>query len=1115
MGSRDIRPSFLLGGSSSPFIGQWTYDVFLSFRGADTRNNFTSHLYNALHKKGINTFIDNELRKGDEISPTLLKAIEESRISIVILSKNFASSSWCLDELTKILECKKEKEQMVLPVFYDVDPSEVRHQKNNYEKALTALEERFKDDSKVQGWKAALKEVANLSGWPVGKGNEHEFILEIVQMVSRIVNRTYLNVAKYPIGMESRVQAVNLLLSIGSNDIIRTVGIFGRGGIGKTTIAKEIYNSIAYQFEGSCFLTNVRETPKQERDLIQLQEKLLSEILGDYRNMNIALVDRGINLIKYKLCSKRILLILDDVDQMFQLEALAGGCDWFGLGSRIIITTRDKRLLINHKVDFTYQVKELDHNEALQLFCWNAFKRDKPIEGYVELTERAISYAGGLPLALMVLGSDLYNRSMHYWKRALDGYKRNPNKDIQEILRISYDGLDENVKDIFLDIACFFRGKNADYVTKILDSCGFFPDIGIEELIDKSLITINEHNVLEMHDLLQEMGREVVRQESPKEPGNRSRLWFHEDVRHVLEENTGTKKVEGILIDLPERDMIHLNPKAFMEMKRLRLFINRNADFTGGPNYLSNELRLLEWPDYPLQSLPSNFRGKNLIVLKMHNGFFKQLWDRFKNFRKLTSLDFSNCQFLTKIPDVSSIPSLESLILDNCTSLVEIHPSVGSLDKLVALRLLECSNLGSFPKSLKLPSLQVLMLGGCSSLQDFPEIECKMERLDYLDLKGTPIKELPSSFGHLIGLKDLALEGCKNLVNLPSSIHHLQHLRRLYLRGCSKLDKFPKKEEDEKQLMPFTVSIKEYETSSCAEPSLMLPTPKNSSISKDGCSSSMVFPALGHIDVGNCVLSGTDFFMTINCFSTLEQLDLSGSDFASLPECITRFVRLRSLKLEDCKWLQEILELPPKIEDIYASGCMSLARFSEVSKRVQFNTCELPGLEWIDLSRCHKLLENISMNEVENLFLDQGHFQDHLFGIIFPGNKIPDYFNHCKEVSNKSECEICISEPSHLDGKIKGLALCAVLGVNDGQAPTPIVCSIEIINNGSPSYSDSKAFNISGSDHVWLLYHVPEFYEIKGVNLQVKFWCSTSLASFRCGAQLVRTRSDTASSACI
>jgi energy-coupling factor transporter ATP-binding protein EcfA2 len=356
-------------------------------------------------------------------------------------------------------------------------------------------------------------------------------------MVSIIVNRTYLNVAKYPVGIESRVKDINLLLSIGRNDI-RMVGILGVGGIGKTTIAKAIYNLIAHQFEGSCFLANVRETSKQESGLVQLQETLLSEILRDARISKVGNVDRGINVIKHRLCSKRVLLILDDVDQLVQLETLAGKCDWFGLGSRIIITTRDKSLLTNHQVDFTYQVKEMDHSEALQLFSWNAFKRDKPVDEYAELTERAVHYAGGLPLALMVVGSDLYGSDMIQWESALDKYKRIPNKNIQEILKISYDRLDDNEKDIFLDIACFFKGKHANYVIKILDKCGFFPDIGIQVLIDKSLITIEEYNNLGMHDLLQEMGREIVRQESPEEPGERSRLWFHEDVRHVLEENT-------------------------------------------------------------------------------------------------------------------------------------------------------------------------------------------------------------------------------------------------------------------------------------------------------------------------------------------------------------------------------------------------------------------------------------------------------------------------------------------------------------------------------------------------------------------------------------------------
>ena len=366
--------------------------------------------------------------------------------------------------------------------------------------------------------------------------NESEFIQEIVQTVSIIVNCTYLNVANHPVGIESRVQDINLLLSIGRNDI-RMVGILGVGGIGKTTIAKAIYNLIAHQFEGSCFLSNVRESSKKEVGLVQLQETLLSKILRDARSSKVGNVDRGINVIKHRLCSKKVLLILDDVDHLFQLEALAGKCDWFGLGSRIIITTRDKSLLTKHEVNFTYEVKEMDHNEALELFSWNAFKRNNPIDEYVELTECAIHYAGGLPLALMVLGSDLYGKSKIQWKNALDKYERVPNKNIQEILKISYEGLDETEQDIFLDIACFFKGRNIYDVMSILDSCSLYPDSGIARLFEKCLITVNRWNILSMHDLLQQMGMEIVRQESPQVPRKRTRLWCYEDALEVLSKN--------------------------------------------------------------------------------------------------------------------------------------------------------------------------------------------------------------------------------------------------------------------------------------------------------------------------------------------------------------------------------------------------------------------------------------------------------------------------------------------------------------------------------------------------------------------------------------------------
>uniref|UniRef100_A0A7N2MG33 TIR domain-containing protein n=2 Tax=Quercus lobata TaxID=97700 RepID=A0A7N2MG33_QUELO len=153
--------------SSSSSSRRWIYDVFLSFKGKDTRNSFTHHLYVALQRLGIFTFRDNEkLERGKSISPELLKAIEESRFAIVILSRNYASSTWCLDELTKIIQCMKEKEMTVLPIFYEVDPSDVRKQMGTFAQAFAEHKERLKENTeKLQTWRAALSEVVNLSGW--------------------------------------------------------------------------------------------------------------------------------------------------------------------------------------------------------------------------------------------------------------------------------------------------------------------------------------------------------------------------------------------------------------------------------------------------------------------------------------------------------------------------------------------------------------------------------------------------------------------------------------------------------------------------------------------------------------------------------------------------------------------------------------------------------------------------------------------------------------------------------------------------------------------------------------------------------------------------------------
>ena len=162
----------LVPSSSFSSTPSWEYDVFLSFRGTDTRTNFTNHLYHALIRHGIRTFLDDsELPRGEEISPTLLKAIENSRISVIVFSENYASSRWCLDELVHILECRKSKGQMTRPIFYKVDPSDVRHQTNSYGAAFADHTRKYKNDlEKVQRWRTALTEAANLKGATLNGG---------------------------------------------------------------------------------------------------------------------------------------------------------------------------------------------------------------------------------------------------------------------------------------------------------------------------------------------------------------------------------------------------------------------------------------------------------------------------------------------------------------------------------------------------------------------------------------------------------------------------------------------------------------------------------------------------------------------------------------------------------------------------------------------------------------------------------------------------------------------------------------------------------------------------------------------------------------------------------
>ncbi|XP_034701582.1 disease resistance protein RPV1-like isoform X1 [Vitis riparia] len=913
-----------LSVASSSSTHPWKYEVFLSFRGEDTRKSFTDHLHKALRRYGIHAFIDDQLRRGEQISSALLRAIEESRFSIIIFSEHYASSSWCLDELTKILQCVKEGRHTAFPVFYNVDPSHVRKQKGSYGVAFTKHEQVYRDNmEKVVEWRKALTVASNLSGWDSRDKHESEVIKEIVSKIWKELNDASSCNMEALVGMASHIQNMVSLLRIGSDDV-RMVGIWGMAGIGKTTIAEAVYQKIHTQFEGCCFLSNVGEK-SQNNDPADMQMELLSQIFWE-GNLNTRIFNRGINAIKNTLHSMKVLIVLDDVDCPQQLEVLAGNHNWFGLGSRIIITTRDKHLL-DEKVKI-YEVKELNNDKACMLFCQHAFKYEPPTEDFVQLRDHALNYTKGNPLALKILGCLLYNRSKAEWEGELEKLRRIPNKKIQDVLKISFDRLEENQKSVFLDLACFFKGQDKDYVTNVLKSCDFFPAIEIPILRERSLTTIDSYNKVCMHDLIQEMGCEILRQESI--PGKRSRLWVNEDVIHVLTTNTGTEAVEGIVLDLSTLKELHFSVDVFRKMNRLRILRFCNAQIRdswdyawkwgnydwykyqypkcklhlyGDFKFLSNNLRSLYWDGYPLKSLPSNFHPEKLVELKMCFSQLERLWEGNKSFQNLKFVELCHSQHLIKTPDFSGAPNLRRIFLVGCRSLVLVHPSIGALKKLICLNLEGCKNLNSFLSSIHMESLQNLNLSGCSKLKKFPEVQGAMDNLSELSLKGTAIKGLPLSIEYLNGLALLNLGECKSLDSLPSFIFKLKSLKTLILSNCSRLKKLPEigeNMESLKELFLDDTGLRELPSSIEHLNGLVLLKLKNCKKLASLPESICKLTSLQTLTLSGCseLKKLPDDMGSLQC---LVKLKANGTGIQEVPTSITLLTKLEVLSLAGCK----------------------------------------------------------------------------------------------------------------------------------------------------------------------------------------------------------------------
>ncbi|CAK9313931.1 unnamed protein product [Citrullus colocynthis] len=439
-----------------------SHDVFISFKPEDS-DCFVRFLYEELCGLGMVGFeYDGKDMEEDMEDPTetLVKGIEGSRSSIVVLSQNYASSHWCLKELTKIIDRMDRDDDTannnhpVLPVFYEVDPLDVQTLSGSFKRCFDEHEREIAQDlhleqysREVQIWKTSIKRIGTMSGIVVIKHSDEVNVIKIIamEMFDRL-GRNFVVPNKYKslLEMWPRLDKMIKLLDLESNEV-RLVGVVGMGGIGKTTIAEVVYDKLSAEFlNNRCFLRI-----DHNKSLMSLQHQLLSEFLSEKERIKIENEDDGMEMIKNHLSKRKVLIVVDGVNEKTQLEKLVGSPDWFGAKSRVIITTRNRDILRQqHNYEgkmVEYNVSLLSNDGAMELFCKHAFQggRGPPDENFEHLTEEMVEKVKGNPLALKKIGSYLYGQSEDRWKEALKDDENLVNENLFiEILKMSYEELD-------------------------------------------------------------------------------------------------------------------------------------------------------------------------------------------------------------------------------------------------------------------------------------------------------------------------------------------------------------------------------------------------------------------------------------------------------------------------------------------------------------------------------------------------------------------------------------------------------------------------------------------------------------------------------------------------
>ncbi|CAI0416846.1 unnamed protein product [Linum tenue] len=964
------------------------YEVFLSFRGPDVRQTFADCLYHFLIHSKIRTFRDEEeLRKGEEIAPSLVQAISESKILIPIFSQNYASSKWCLQELAKMVECWKKQGKgggrtTILPIFYLVDPRDVRHQEGAYEEAFRRHSLK-QDQQTIKQWKEALLEVGKMKGWHVAGSDGHGAILEqIFVKVDSLLRTNYTLLTDELVGIDVHVNKVVQLLNLdAASEMI--VGIHGMGGIGKTTIAKTVFNKVCTHFDRCCFIEDVRETLLKADGVVVLQNKIISGVLR-YDHCNVNNASEGIHMMVDRICKHRVLIVLDDVDAKFEFDKIFGKLGNFSSKSRFIITTRDKRALELLQTDKLHEPGGMSHDHSLQLLSKHAFKMDNPPNEYTALAEKFLKVAAGLPLALKVVGSLLFRTDTNFWRAKLKELKEVPTVEVQQILRISYNELTPNEKQIFLDIACVFIGDYKEVPFYMWSSCDFNPEIGMRTLVNRSLVRIDEEGQFGMHDHLRDLGRAIVNEEDVQNPCKRSRIWSNENALDMLANREGGDQVEVLRVDMRKNEARHeFTEKEFKNLSRLRYLEVNYGRLSGDFKEVLPSLCCLRL--HSCDSIPTDLHLKKLVILDLSFCPIKEGWRGWQGIQKAKKLKvviLLECHDIRRVPDLSPCTSLELIKLLSCykmkgdlhiagfknlrvlslrstqiakiitdlMQLVELEelkfewcgeagPEIpAEIWRLSKLRTLEISSAspvfvtmeGSLPSSLT--SLQIHF---CVALEKLPGL-ANLTNLTELRLVKVGVSEI-CGLGELAVLTTLEVRNAPRLSSLDG-LENLVLLMKLTVSNCGVLPKLPD--------LVKLIKLQALEIQECQ----LLSEMQGMMAMKE---------SLSHLDIGRCP--------SLDCIEGFESLASSLETLSwwelkmQPPDAISKFRHLRRLAFVQVGNLVTTPDL---------SGLLNLKRLEILTCRQLIQIVGLDGLESLEvlfIETCSSIRELPSLSRLKNL----------------------------------------------------------------------------------------------------------------------------------------------------